>query len=242
MKVSIITPLFNRSKTIGRCIESCLAQTILIEHIVMDAASTDGSVQVVEKYLKDSRIKFESRADRGIYDGMNRGLSLATGDYVMFLGADDYLAGPRVLEALLFKERNAIGADLVLASVQYEGGKTVRSKFGPNLIFRNSIHHQGCLYKGSLFSRRQFEIQFRVYGDYDFNLHLLKNVHPNAVSASGVMSYCGLRGISDVPKLKNYFEEIRIRHRYYSPLVALPFDCLSIARFAYKKLKALLKT
>ncbi len=236
MKVSIITPLFNRSTTIDRCIQSVLHQTHLdIEHIIMDAKSTDGSVDQVEKYLPNPKIIFDSQKDHGIYDGMNRGLQRASGEWVLFLGGDDYLATQDAIKKTLESVRP--DTDLLLGRAIYENGKVFVSRFSNSLLFRNSVHHQGCLYRRNLFKAKRFNTDYRVYSDYDFNLYLLKCIHLKTEDRDVILSVCGNRGVSDTPKLKNYFEEIQIRHHYYSLPASLLFDGLCLARFAFKTIK-----
>ena len=88
-KVSIITVVFNNVDTIGACIESVLAQDYdNIEYIVVDGASTDGTIDVIERYKGHISI-YVSEEDNGIYDAMNKGLALARGDVIAFLNADD---------------------------------------------------------------------------------------------------------------------------------------------------------
>ena len=102
MKVSVVTPVFNSKNTIRACIESCLGQkNIEVEHLLMDAGSTDGTLDLIRSYAQDPRIKWDSRKDKGIYDGMNRGIREASGDWVMFLGADDQFFSTNSLSEVL---------------------------------------------------------------------------------------------------------------------------------------------
>ena len=91
-KVSVITVVYNGVKTIERTIKSVLGQSYgNIEYIIIDGNSTDGTQQLVTKYL-DSIAYFISEKDSGIYDAMNKGIDRATGDYVIFINSDDWLA------------------------------------------------------------------------------------------------------------------------------------------------------
>ena len=85
MKVSIITSCFNREATIGQAIESVLSQDYPdIEYIVVDGASKDGSLQVINRY-KDRIAKIISEPDKGMYEGINKGVQAATGDIIGML-------------------------------------------------------------------------------------------------------------------------------------------------------------
>lgn len=98
MKISIITVCFNSALTLGDTLESVSAQSHPeIEHIVVDGASTDGTLEVIELYGKHVA-QLISEPDQGIYDAMNKGLRLATGEIIGFLNADDIYADNGVLE------------------------------------------------------------------------------------------------------------------------------------------------
>ena len=89
MKVSIITAVFNNRDFIEDCIKSVLSQTYKdIEHIIIDGCSTDGTLDVIKNY-NDKIAKWISESDNGIYDALNKGISLASGDVIGFLHADD---------------------------------------------------------------------------------------------------------------------------------------------------------
>lgn len=97
VKISIITTAFNAAGTIRSCLESVQGQTHAdFEHIVVDAASTDGTLAVLDE-CGGGAARVVSEPDRGIYDGMNKGLRLATGEVVGILNADDFYFGPDVL-------------------------------------------------------------------------------------------------------------------------------------------------
>lgn len=99
LKFTVITVSFNNEKTLAQTIRSVLSQSYpLIEYLVIDGGSTDSSKAILEKY--EGQIRWISEPDKGIYDAMNKGIKLATGDFVGFLNADDFYAHPQVLENL----------------------------------------------------------------------------------------------------------------------------------------------
>ncbi len=117
MKISIITVVWNNAATIKDAIESVLSQTYdNIEYIIIDGASTDGTVEIIKSY-GDKIAAFVSETDRGLYDAMNKGIALATGDIVGILNSDDFYINSHVLEdvALAFEQSqcDALFADLV---------------------------------------------------------------------------------------------------------------------------------
>ncbi len=98
MKISIITASFKCAQTIEDCIQSIVSQTYPnIEHIIIDGGSRDGTLNVISKY-KDKIAKLVSEPDSGIYDAMNKGIKIATGDIVGTLNSDDMYANEYVIE------------------------------------------------------------------------------------------------------------------------------------------------
>ncbi|WP_370526631.1 glycosyltransferase [Pedobacter sp. HDW13] len=97
-KLTVITIVYNNVRDIERTLKSVLNQTYKkIEYIVIDGASTDGTLQVVEQY-KNQVSKIVSEPDKGIYDAMNKGLAIATGDYVLFMNSGDELYDQHTVE------------------------------------------------------------------------------------------------------------------------------------------------
>lgn len=116
-KISIITVVWNNVSTIKDAIDSVLSQTYEnIEYIVVDGASRDGTVEIVQSY-GDRITKFISEKDNGLYDAMNKGISLATGDIVGILNSDDFYIDKHVIEKVVkeFEENDidSVYADLV---------------------------------------------------------------------------------------------------------------------------------
>jgi glycosyltransferase involved in cell wall biosynthesis len=117
VKVSIITVVWNNKETIKDTIDSILSQTYKnIEYIIIDGSSTDGTIEVVQSY-GDKITKFVSEKDKGLYDAMNKGITLASGDIVGMLNSDDFYIDEFVIERVVreFEEKqsDSIYADLV---------------------------------------------------------------------------------------------------------------------------------
>lgn len=108
MKVSIITPVFNNVNTVEHCIKSVLSQSFNnIEYIIVDGGSTDGTLDIIKKY--QNRVSFFiSEPDNGIYDALNKGLKLATGDIIGILHSDDFYDNDEVVRkvASFFETHN----------------------------------------------------------------------------------------------------------------------------------------
>jgi glycosyltransferase involved in cell wall biosynthesis len=176
-RVSVVVAVFNGARTLERCIESIESQTYPEwELIVMDAASTDGSVGILEKH--DPSIRYwESRPDRGIRHAWNKALERAKGDFVSFLGADDYFANAESLTRLAAATR--AGVDLVCCRVMLvdEHGNAQREIGEPwnwkRMKQFQRVAHHGMLQRKDLFAQvGAFDEEFTVVGDYEWLLRL----------------------------------------------------------------------
>ena len=104
MKISIITSCYNRVSTIRGAIESVLAQDYPdIEYIIVDGASTDGSVEVIRDAIEghEDKVKFISEPDHGMYEAINKGIRMATGDYIGLVHSDDFLYSPHTVSDIV---------------------------------------------------------------------------------------------------------------------------------------------
>jgi glycosyltransferase involved in cell wall biosynthesis len=183
VKFSIITVVRNRADTIGAAIESVVRQQYdQIEHLIIDGASTDGTLDVVERYRARLATVISER-DRGIYDAMNKGLALATGDVVGFLNADDEYADDRVLSDVAARFRDpsveAVFGDLVYVSAA-DPGRVVR--YWRSGAFRSDLFKTGWMPAHPTFFVRRavyekyggFDLSFRLQADFELTLRLLE--------------------------------------------------------------------
>ena len=129
MKFSIITVTYNSVNSIEKSIRSVLAQSYPDrEYIIIDGGSKDGTVDIIRHY--SDRINYwVSEPDKGIYDAMNKGIKIATGDYLIFMNADDVFADTEVLQ----KVAGLIKAD---ADVIYGNWRTVTKQASSNIYLK----------------------------------------------------------------------------------------------------------
>ena len=171
---SIICPTYNVREKIVRTLESILSQEgVELECIVADAGSTDGTSEEAERFFSDARLRYDSRPDRGIYDGMNRGINLARGRFLYFIGAGDRLR-PNMLAAVAKEiERARIDSPaLVYGDVYWqEYNKVYDGPFNRFHLATRNICQQAIFYHRSTFDLLgHFDLRYRTHADYAFNL------------------------------------------------------------------------
>jgi len=183
--ISIVTCVYNNAAEIRGAVESVLNQRgVDIEYIVVDGASTDGTLEILQGY--GSRIhKLVSAPDRGIYDGLNCGVGLASGDYVGFLHSDDLFTDERSLHRLFAPLDNlateawpaAIYGDLVYVDKQ-RPDRVIRywrsGPFNPRKLRDGWMPPHPSLYvrRDVMLTTGPFDIQLRIAADYRFMLQL----------------------------------------------------------------------
>lgn len=181
--MTIITATYNSLSTLKLAWTSLSSQSFSNwEWIVVDGASTDGTVEWLQS-IDDSRVKWESEKDQGIYDALNKGLERSTGTVIGFLHADDFFADDRVLENIhdRFLQSDIDGIYGDLRYVSSETGRTVRhwkSKvFTPSLLRKGWMPpHPTCFFKKEVYAHvGHFDSTFRIAADYDFLLRCFLN-------------------------------------------------------------------
>lgn len=212
--ISIITLTLNAEKHLEQTIQSVLNQTYKnIEHIVVDGGSTDGTLGIIEKY-KDAIAHFVSDKDDGIADAMNKGVALATGDYVIFLHADDYFHHDKCLEATIkFLE---VTTDILACRIQFGKDQKIITPTAFNFLTNfKGMPHQGILCRRSLIeSVHGFDTQFKICMDYDLLLRAYQNGArlKKAPVVLSVMRDTGISSRQDWRDLKIRFDEERRVH------------------------------
>lgn len=160
-KVSIITAVYNGAAFIERAIDSIAAQKYgNIEHIVIDGGSTDGTVDILKR-RSDVVTRYVSEPDKGIYDAMNKGVALATGEWIYFLGCDDYLY-PDFSEMC---NRLAEHDTIYYANV-FHRNRAQDGKFTAYKLSKYPIPHQGMIYPRMVFDRYKYDLRYKVSADH----------------------------------------------------------------------------
>ena len=185
MKISIITATYNSGATLRDTFESVLRQTYRdIEYIVVDGASKDNTVALIRQYEPrfGGRMRWISEPDRGIYDAMNKGITMATGDVVGILNSDDFYTSNRVLERLA-ETLERTGADAVYGDIHFVEPERLDHcvRYYSSSFFRPWMMRLGFMpAHPSFYCRRAvylrcglFDCSFRVAADFENLLRLI---------------------------------------------------------------------
>lgn len=181
MKISIITPTFNSGKTIEDTLKSVASQTYGdYEQIIVDGASRDDTVSIVKQYQKKypGKIKLISEKDKGIYDAMNKGIKLATGDVIGILNSDDVYYSGQALAKIAHNIQNNDGVFGNLVYVDETLEKTKR-------VWRTGVGEfkKGWLPAHPTFYVRKkvydeignYNLKYRIVADYDFMMRAISS-------------------------------------------------------------------
>ncbi len=192
MKISIITITYNSAKTLPRALESVRSQKYdEIEHIIVDGASTDGTVELIDAYAQSSnlqilkssnsnspKVRWISEPDGGIYDAINKGIRMATGDVIGFLHSDDvfYSADSIGQIAAAFADNTV---DVVYGDLQYCHGDKVTRRWRSNEFHLSSLKYGWMPPHPTLYVRKkvyqevgEYDAWFRISADYDMILRI----------------------------------------------------------------------
>ena len=186
MKVTIITVSYNSEKTIEETIKSVLEQSYSdIEHLIIDGNSQDKTLDIIRSYESEyeGRLKYISEPDEGIYDAMNKGINLSTGNLIGILNSDDsYLAENSISEVVaevIKTNADSIYTDLIIVD-EFVSSKIIRTckyvefKLG---MFRKGWHppHPTFFVKKEIYRKYgTFDLSFKISSDFDLMMRLLE--------------------------------------------------------------------
>lgn len=189
-RVSIITVVYNSATTIEATIKSVLALTYSnVEYIVVDGGSTDGTIDIIKKY--EQKISgWTSGPDAGLYDAMNKGMEMSSGDYFWFINSGDEPASPDVLNKVFSGNSTAdvyYGETMLIDEAGNEIG--LRRLSPPDHLswrdFRRGmlVSHQSFIASGKVAGK--YDLNYRFSADYDWCLHALK--HASEIRNTGLI-------------------------------------------------------
>ncbi len=183
--ISVVTPTFNILKNARQNYFEQLCDSVVnqsyknIEHIIIDGNSDDGTIELIKKYMKNCRGKYLSEPDAGIYDAFNKGVNLASGKYIIFMGTDDYFYDSEVVSKVVLKLEEAeadfsYGDVYLLNETRTEKSRVAKGNLY-EMFFRMSFCHQSVFMRKSVLEESPFNTDYKISADYDLCLKLLMN-------------------------------------------------------------------
>lgn len=217
MKISLITSTYNSAKTLQATFDSVRAQTYTdLEYIVIDGASKDETPDIIRQN-SDIITTYVSERDRGIYDALNKGVRLATGEVTGFIHSDDMLAGPGVI-ATIARAFDSGEADAVYGDLDYvdrtDPSRIIRKwrsqAFDPRLFYKGWMPAHPTFYLKTQHYRTfgLYDLDFRISADYELMLRMLLKHRLRAVYIPEVLVKMRTGGESNV-SLKNRLQANR---------------------------------
>jgi len=204
---SIIIPTYNCGRKLAETIESVLSQRRdLYEICVVDGASTDETLSVIDEY--SGALRFVSQADRSVYDGMNKGIDLTTGRYLLFLGAGDVLRDgvlERVAGMLPKENLSFVYGDTMLL----RHGIQMCGRFSMREFMNRNICQQAIFYERSIFEVfGRFDVKYKVYADWAFNMKCFADKRVRKTYVDMVIADFEGWGISDTQKDPVFYRDL----------------------------------
>lgn len=213
LKLSVIIPSFNSEKKIQRCIESVGQQTYPnVEILVIDGGSTDGTLEILENCKKNfNNLKYISEPDKGIYDAMNKGARLATGDWLYFIGSDDFLYTNAVIEEV-FTRQEVTKSDVIYGDVWNE---YINSRYDGEFTFeklaQKFICHQSIFVKrNTFFEYGPYNQKYKVSADMAFTLNVFGNPNVKWSYVDTVVAFYSAGGYSALTYDKLFWNDAEI--------------------------------
>ena len=175
MILSIIIPTYNSSELIETCLYNIynrLGNSNKYEILVIDGASQDNTIAIVDKMAKQQRnIMYVSEKDNGIYDAMNKAINLAKGEFLYFLGADDeILFKMKDIENYLVDNNTIYYGNVIFK----ESNKKYDGIFNTKKLIEKNICHQAIFYSKKILINNLYNIQYKLLADYELNIRLWK--------------------------------------------------------------------
>lgn len=184
MKISIITATYNSQETISETINSILAQTHKdIDYIIIDGGSTDKTIEILRQYepFFNGKLKWISEKDNGIYDAMNKGIKLASGEIIGILNSDDYFTNNKILETINSVMTKNTALDAIYGDVHFINDKKKCIRYYSSKIFKRELMVMGFMPAHPTFYCRKecfhlygmYKTHFRICSDFDLLLRFI---------------------------------------------------------------------
>ena len=238
--LSVITVCFNAQHTIENCIKSVISQkNKYIEYIIVDGASSDDTYNIIKKY-KNNIDNIIHEKDNGIFDAMNKGFNISSGEYIAFLNADDIYM-PNTIKLIIesiSKSNNFV--DIFYGDwigINSEGCKIYR-KAQHKVGYKYSLCHQAIFAKRSIFpAPNPFNLKYKLCADFDLVLFWLKSKNRFCKIPSPLVEFSEV-GSSAIFIRNSAFEDIAIIFRRRLNLATIILAIRIFAYYCFSKIKS----
>ena len=222
MKISVITVCLNAKSHIEKNLISVAEQTYdNFEQIIVDGESNDGTLEIIKKFQRQYRhIKLVSEKDDGIYDAMNKGVQLSTGDVLMFLNADDRFVDQNVLIDIAWEFLSDDELYLLFGNLLWKTSQKTHNVVQPNIITREYLGRKTVLHQ-SVFTKKTafymtgpFSRNYRVVSDYEWMLKVFLKYRLKYKYLARYLTEVDNSGVSNTSRWE--LERIRVMAIYFS--------------------------
>ena len=248
-KISVVTITYNAEAVLQRTLDSVLSQSYpYVEHLIIDGASTDGTLALVEQYREESteqaashEVIVQSEPDRGIYDAMNKGLQKATGDFVLFLNAGDTLPATDTLELVMDKADDGVGVLYGNTDVvDGEGNFLYHRRLQPpeRLSWRSFrqgmlVCHQAFYARTEIAKGIPYDLQYRFSADVDWCIRVMKEAERRRLQLVNLHTVVA-NYLEEGATTKNHKASLRERYlvmqRHYGVVQTFLLHCWFVVR------------
>jgi len=248
-KFSIITVTYNAEAVLEDTIQSIVTQTYKnVEYLIVDGASKDKTMEIVNRYRNHIHTVI-SEPDHGLYDAMNKGLKLATGDYVCFLNAGDCLHEDDTLHSMVhaLMEAQSVSPEMPLPDVLYGETEIVNAErhfirmrrlSAPEHLTWKSFRQGMLVCHQAFFARREltgpYDLQYRFSADFDWCIRIMKKSRLLFNTHLTIVDYLQ-EGLTTRNHRASLIERFHIMRRHYGLISTLIQHAKFIPRLAFKK-------
>jgi glycosyltransferase involved in cell wall biosynthesis len=254
MKISIITITYNAGKFLEKTMLSVLQQTCKdFEYIIVDGASKDKTVEIITNYelritnggfpgVKPEQFRWVSEPDKGLYDAMNKGMDLATGDFVWFVNAGDLIYNEHTVQAIVNAYSEAPMSDIIYGQCliidEGENALGERHKIAPKQLKKNCllqglvVCHQSILVKKSIAPK--YDLKYRICADYDWTIRVVEQSKMNAYMDQHISKFL-INGVSSQQRKKAWRERFSIMKKEFGWLKTLWAHFIIILKYPFTR-------